>query len=372
MTNPTPHGQVPEALPAIQRFEVVDCLDSEHIPAVIPKPHGPWVRYEDHVTALKAAQPAGAPQPDTAYAALPDAPTASDAMVDAYLKAQREAVEEADRFGRPNIGGLHTNTVREACRAGLNAALEADCASRGQAPAQAAPAYKDSTPELHVGDSAFESWYSAYNPSHKSDKQRARDAYAAGMVNHKAQAIPGVQWQCGPQASGFTAPQADSQPASANTRQIAECYGDCPEDPKTCRNQCKFEGRAARAPADIGAAPAGEVVAGIEAAAKLLERKADDFARENGSDDLGSLSFGRGAHADAKLEYHSTLLELAEEIRSLAPPPPTQAADSVLEDAARWQALPAFFEEYQIDAMKLYRDIDAYLDAARKQGASHD
>lgn len=45
-------------------------------------------------------------------------------------------------------------------------------------------------------------------------------------------------------------PQADSQPAPANTRQIAECYGDCPEDPKTCANPCKFEGRAARAPAD--------------------------------------------------------------------------------------------------------------------------
>jgi hypothetical protein len=45
-------------------------------------------------------------------------------------------------------------------------------------------------------------------------------------------------------------------------------------------------------------------------------------------------------------------------------------ADSVLEDAARWQALPAFFEEYQIDAMKLYRDIDAYLAAARKQGGA--
>ena len=47
--------------------------------------------------------------------------------------------------------------------------------------AQAAPAYKDSTPELHVGDSAFESWYSTYSPAHKADKQRARDAYAAGM-----------------------------------------------------------------------------------------------------------------------------------------------------------------------------------------------
>ncbi len=30
------------------------------------------------------------------------------------------------------------------------------------------------------------------------------------------QAIPGVQWQCGPQANGFTAPQADSQPAGAD------------------------------------------------------------------------------------------------------------------------------------------------------------
>lgn len=47
--------------------------------------------------------------------------------------------------------------------------------------ARAAPAYKDRTPELHVGDSAFESWYSTYNPAHKSDKQRASDAFAAGV-----------------------------------------------------------------------------------------------------------------------------------------------------------------------------------------------
>lgn len=49
----------------------------------------------------------------------------TDAMVDAYLEAQRRAVEEADRFGRPNIGGLHTDTVREACRQGLMAAIGA-------------------------------------------------------------------------------------------------------------------------------------------------------------------------------------------------------------------------------------------------------
>lgn len=51
-------------------------------------------------------------------------------------------------------------------------------------------------------------------------------------------------------AEGEEAAQADSQPAPANTRQIAECYGDCPTDPKTCANPCKFEGRAARAPTD--------------------------------------------------------------------------------------------------------------------------
>ena len=49
-----------------------------------------------------------------------------------------------------------------------------------------------------------------------------------------------------------------------------------------------------------------------------------------------------------------------------------EIADEYAEDAARWQALPAFFEEYQIDAMKLYRDIDAAIDATRKQGANHD
>ena len=63
-------------------------------------------------------------------------------------------------------------------------------ASHWQAPAQAAPAYKDSTPELHIGDSAFESWYSTYSPAHKSDKQRARDAYAAGMGDPMVTAAP--------------------------------------------------------------------------------------------------------------------------------------------------------------------------------------
>jgi|GEM_PF-2055976 len=61
------------------------------------------------------------PQPDELMAQREEV---TDAMVDAYLTEQRRTVEEADRqFGRPNIGGLHTNTVREACRNGLRAAI---------------------------------------------------------------------------------------------------------------------------------------------------------------------------------------------------------------------------------------------------------
>lgn len=72
-----------------------------------------------------------------------------------------------------------------------------NCHEAPVAPQQAAPAvpYKDGTPHLSVGDSSFESWYESYNPAHKSDKQRARDAYAAGMGDPLVVAAPqqGVQ-----------------------------------------------------------------------------------------------------------------------------------------------------------------------------------
>lgn len=61
-TTPTSGAaDLPEALRSIQRFEVVDCIDDKHVPAVIPKPHGPWVRYEDHIAALAAGQATAAP-----------------------------------------------------------------------------------------------------------------------------------------------------------------------------------------------------------------------------------------------------------------------------------------------------------------------
>lgn len=89
-------------------------------------------------------------------------------------------------------------------------------ASRGQAPAQAAPAYKDSTPELHIGDSVFESWYSTYSPAHKSDKQRARDAYAAGMGD------PLVVAAHTPQADSV---QEDADPLQGAANWLAQAHG---------------------------------------------------------------------------------------------------------------------------------------------------
>ncbi len=63
---------LPEALRSIQRYEVVDCINDKHVPAVIPKPHGPWVRYEDHIAALAAGQAIAAQA-----VVLPNAITAS-------------------------------------------------------------------------------------------------------------------------------------------------------------------------------------------------------------------------------------------------------------------------------------------------------
>lgn len=68
-------------------------------------------------------------------------------------------------------------------------------------------------------------------------------------------------------------------------------------------------------------APAATVVQGwrdgVLAVADMLKKKADAFADAYGYDDMGGLSFGQGSHADAKLEHHSNLLELEEEVRAM-------------------------------------------------------
>ena len=109
-------ADLPEALRSIQRFEVVDCIDDKHVPAVIPKPHGPWVRYEDHIAALAAGQ-ATAAQQGAAYAALPTSSYAGRVYEEGFL-----------------IGTCPLYTADQ-----LRAFADATCAlraSRGQAPAE--------------------------------------------------------------------------------------------------------------------------------------------------------------------------------------------------------------------------------------------
>ncbi|WP_186202407.1 hypothetical protein [Burkholderia gladioli] len=58
---------------------------------------------------------------------------------------------------------------------------------------------------------------------------------------------------------------------------------------------------------------------GVNAVAKMLEKKADDYANEFGSvdPDTNALEFGTGAHAEAKREYHWSLVELIEEVQAM-------------------------------------------------------
>lgn len=123
MTTPTTTtgaADLPEALRSIQRFEVVDCIDDKHVPAVIPKPHGPWVRYEDHIAALAAGQ-ATVAQQGMAYAALPNAP------LPVFSKGPWVSKETGQDFSGAELDEAAFVAYREH-------------ASLGQAPAGAAPA----------------------------------------------------------------------------------------------------------------------------------------------------------------------------------------------------------------------------------------
>ena len=57
--------------------------------------------------------------------------------------------------------------------------------------------------------------------------------------------------------------------------------------------------------------------AGVLAVATMVEKKADNYAAEFGSVDMGALSFGIGHRADIKRDHYHSLVELADEIRAL-------------------------------------------------------
>lgn len=79
---------------------------------------------------------------------------------------------------------------------------------------------------------------------------------------------------------------------------------------------CRLAVQAVAAQVHPSAAPEGWSK-GVESVAKMLAKKADDYAAEYGHDDMGGLSFGSGNHAEARREYHSSLIELEEEVRAM-------------------------------------------------------
>lgn len=56
---------------------------------------------------------------------------------------------------------------------------------------------------------------------------------------------------------------------------------------------------------------------GVEAAARLIDQKAELYAIRFGHDDMGMLSFGTGARAEIKMDHYTSLLELADEVRAM-------------------------------------------------------
>ena len=55
---------------------------------------------------------------------------------------------------------------------------------------------------------------------------------------------------------------------------------------------------------------------GAEAAARLIDQKAELYATRFGHDNTGGISFGQGPHAKSKMDHYTGLLELADELRA--------------------------------------------------------
>jgi len=65
---------------------------------------------------------------------------------------------------------------------------------------------------------------------------------------------------------------------------------------------------------------------GAEAAARLIDQKAELYATRFGHDNTGGISFGQGPHAKSRMDHYTGLLELADELRAaLAKAPKPEA-----------------------------------------------
>ena len=116
--------------------------------------------------------------------------------------------------------------------------------------------------------------------------------------------------------------------------------------------------RAARAPADSVTVQAGE-------AAELLKEILAEACCEESETNLTG-------------DHYRRLYDLQSRIQAMLSTPPAQAADSVLEDAARYRWLrersSTMFVNISIngEGAEIAATLDSAVDAARKQGANHE
>ena len=375
MTNPTTHRQVP----AIQRYKIGYHSDEWGVRSLSPSgiydDAGPWVRYEDHAAVITALR---------AYCQELEAQVILDCMTHVQNPAEIEHVA-----GDVSKNGAESNmstqqTAAEATEEveNLRKALVYVAFALHDAPqymlAQGIALIDGDTVRVSRDGWTVEASVNPHRQPAPATQQAASSAVLKAireanmqlvrtgddefmLVTYKSAKAQCDGGQCG--IGGYCddcpTPQADSQPAPVRCPACSYQHGHaigCENNPVDISLAAQAP-VAARAPADSVTAPACELLKEILAAACC----------EDSETYLTS-------------DQYRKLYDLQRRIESM-PTPPAQAADSVLEDAARYRHLrdcnSGSLVVMQITGMGEHDwhvltedDADAAIDAARKQGGA--
>ena len=353
----------PEALRPITRYEVVDCIDSKHVPAVIPNKDGPWVRYEDHAAALVEAQ-----QP---------APSAAAFDEHGFRDWVLRNLPKGSVIGNGEWWADHlTSWAKRFVKAAPQPSTTPQADSAKDEPLQAFD-----SPRAKALMRAWEEGWAACRDAEYVGEEAQNDAFNSSNT----------LTLCIAEDQQLPAPQADSQPAPV---EVADAMADSQylagvsagwnaanaDDPNAALQKL-HESRAgylkplsaARAPSDSVTAPAGGTNT------KTAELLSTTVGLLMGYREGGARQPYKPGGVIAK-----TVDEVVEHLKNWpypepAPPTPPAQEDSVPEDAAP-QAMLSPQVPVSEDTLRWWRElttvnpqdlaprIDAYLDAARKQG----
>lgn len=316
MTNPTPHGQVPEALRLAQELDAVPETGAD--PQTIQEAAAELRRQHTRIAELEARIKTMAEE---------HADELAVAHLDGRMRAEQPAggldPELGPMLDFANAGEIafYDYAVAQHCRATLDI-LDGKDNGAGACNEPWASVRKRllSIVELHQSSSAA---HAGEYPAPHSDPWYGHEFKEVRRGYWQCS----CGWQCGPQADGFTAPQADSQPAGADRHGLPPL-----PDPDL---------------RDVGTTPGG--------IKEFLRGYATEYAKA---------ALAARAPADSVLEDAARLDFLIEQRAYVVSDP----------DACPGYWLHFFHKE----TGKCWAQIDehptprAAIDAARKQGANHD